>query len=557
MKKLYFFLIAAVLLGCAPQKQQTDAPVDADRYQWESIREYLFQEPERAAAMVDTAQMKGVADINYANWMRAQILLADGSKAAVAQARDYLLGILENENPKADSLQRVKTYHLLVSVGQQDPGTYEDAIRYATEGAKISHEYGWTGEEALFYSKAGETMEKVQPGSGVEYLDRSLNMMRASRNIRALPTLSSSLGNAARMAIASDDYGRAVQLIQERAQVVDRIEKEYPDAPKGFVEQQRAYIYSLLAFSQYMLGDKAAASRSARIFEQLPCSQEPEYRGHILNYYLVSGNGPRISEAYSVLEPYYRERVDTVSTNYASLLKNYAQGLDLMGRGHEAYETLSRFTVLSDSLVQRERRSETLMWAQQMKTQEKEIQLKEEEAKTRTQRLMLLAAIIIILLVGYLLVRARIYNKVLEAKNRSLYQEIQQREKAEDEERKALQARPVETLSQSQQLYRRLCEQMQDPEVFTNPEMNQDTLASLAGTNRTYVYDALRECAGQTPVDFINGYRLRHATQLLSTTDDPVALVAELCGFSRRTFYRLFNEAYSMSPSDYRKVAGK
>ena len=52
MKKLFFFLIAATLLGCAPQKQQADTPVDADRYQWESIREYLFQEPERAAAMV-------------------------------------------------------------------------------------------------------------------------------------------------------------------------------------------------------------------------------------------------------------------------------------------------------------------------------------------------------------------------------------------------------------------------------------------------------------------------------------------------------------------------
>ena len=382
-------------------------------------------------------------------------------------------------------------------------------------------------------------------------------ILTIERNIRALPTLSSSLGNAARMAIVSDDYARAVQLIQERAQVVDRIEKEYPDAPKGFVDQQRAYIYSLLAFSQYMLGDKAAASRSARTFEALPCSQEPEYRDHILNYYLASGNGPRISEAYSVLEPYYRERKDTVSTDYANLLKNYAQGLDLMGRGHEAYETLSRFTVLSDSLVQRERRSETLMWAQQMKTQEKETLLREEEAKTRTQRALLTATFIIMLLVGYQLVRAHIYNKKLEAKNRSLYQEIQQREKAEAQEREALRARPVETLSQSQQLYRKLCELMQDPEVFTNPEMNQDTLASLAGTNRTYVYDALRECAGQTPVDFINGYRLRHATQLLSTTDDPVALVAELCGFSRRTFYRLFNEAYSRSPSDYRKVAGK
>jgi AraC-like DNA-binding protein len=91
----------------------------------------------------------------------------------------------------------------------------------------------------------------------------------------------------------------------------------------------------------------------------------------------------------------------------------------------------------------------------------------------------------------------------------------------------------------------------------TDPDTNPDTLARLLGTNRTYIYDALRECADQTPADFINSYRLHHATHLLSTTNDPVGLIAELCGLSRPTFYRLFNETYSMSPSDYRKVTKK
>ena len=98
---------------------------------------------------------------------------------------------------------------------------------------------------------------------------------------------------------------------------------------------------------------------------------------------------------------------------------------------------------------------------------------------------------------------------------------------------------------------------MDNPDVFTDPDTNQDTLANLAGTNRTYIYDALHECAGVTPADFINGYRLRYAAVLLSTTNDSIALIAELCGLSRRTFYRLFDEAYAMSPSEYRKVAKK
>ena len=194
--------------------------------------------------------------------------------------------------------------------------------------------------------------------------------------------------------------------------------------------------------------------------------------------------------------------------------------------------------------------------------QQEVIRQKEAEVTSRRHslaihRIILLSAIIIILLVGYLLVRARIYNKALEEKNRSLYQEIQQREKTEADERKALQEKPAETLSQNELLYRRLCGLMQDPEVFTDSDTNQDTLATLAGTNRTYIYDALRACAGVTPTDFINGYRLRHAARLLATTSDSVALIAELCGLSRRTFYRLFDEAYSMSPSDYRKAAKK
>jgi AraC-like DNA-binding protein len=98
---------------------------------------------------------------------------------------------------------------------------------------------------------------------------------------------------------------------------------------------------------------------------------------------------------------------------------------------------------------------------------------------------------------------------------------------------------------------------MKQPDIFTDPDTNQDTLARMIGTNRTYIYDAIRECADQTPADFINSYRLRHATHLLSTTNDSVGLIAEHCGLSRRTFYRLFSETYAMSPSDYRQVAKK
>ena len=139
-------------------------------------------------------------------------------------------------------------------------------------------------------------------------------------------------------------------------------------------------------------------------------------------------------------------------------------------------------------------------------------------------------------------------------KNRHLYKQIKQRELAEEIREKSVES--GDNLTQNQQIYNRLCELMQDPEVYTDADANHETLARLVGTNYKYVYDALRECAGLTPADFINRNRIRHAAHLLTTTDEPIGLITEQCGFTNRsTFTRLFREHYSMTPSEYRQAA--
>ena len=551
MKKLFLFLLAAAVLGCTSRKPAGEV-ADASRYQWESIRQYLFEAPETAMAMVDTAQMTGVADANYANWMRAQIYLVGDAKEDAAKARALCLEILKNKDPEADSLQRVKTYHLLVSINKQDSEHYQDAISYAVEGARLAHEYGWKGEEALFYFDAGEAMEKLEAGSGMEYLNRSLELFRASKNIKAMPMFSSYLGSAARLAANREDYATAVALTQERAQVMDRIEKEFTTAPAGYVDQQRAYIYSILAYCQYMQGDKDGAARSARAFEKTRCSQLPDHQGDILNYYIVSGNDARVNQIYETLEPYYRENMDTVSTEYAGLLKAYSAGLDKMGRSRDAYEQLARYTVLSDSLVQRERRSETLMWAQQMKTQEKEIQIREQQAEARMHWIAI--SCLILLLSGGLLAlwRITVAHLRLKEKNRQLYETVQQ---MLQEQEKSL--APVENLSASEQLYHKICQLMREQQPYTDGDLNREALAQMLGTNYNAVASAIKENAdGQTLSEFLDDWRIRHAAALLRDTDEPMGLVAEMSGFrSRSHFNTLFREKFKFTPREYSKLA--
>lgn len=73
------------------------------------------------------------------------------------------------------------------------------------------------------------------------------------------------------------------------------------------------------------------------------------------------------------------------------------------------------------------------------------------------------------------------------------------------------------------------------------------------GTNRTYLSRFFNEENGQTFYDFVNNYRVEHATQLLRTSSYTVLEVAEKSGFnSVSTFRRAFVAAHKCSPNEYR-----
>jgi len=192
-------------------------------------------------------------------------------------------------------------------------------------------------------------------------------------------------------------------------------------------------------------------------------------------------------------------------------------------------------------------------------THEKELALNEAHAETRIHRILLAAAVLVLLLIAYLLWRSYQYNKVLLEKNRRLLSEIEQREREEQQAIMQLKAEPQENLTANQQLFCRICDLMEAPDhIYTDSDMDRTRLAQLLGTNEHYVTDAISTCTdGKSVNGFLNEYRLRYAAHLLATTTDAVVVIAELSGFSRSSFFRVFSDAYGMSPSDYRRAARK
>ena len=558
-KRSYPILFTAVVaaLSLLVNCSKPDRSEEATRLKYE-LQDILYSNPQQVLARVDSAELAGVFSETTANLIRTNVY---GQMGQTQLAIFYGKQIKHSPELRSEGVNYYSALLQLTSLLNKN-GDWGQAIHLADELIADANRGDMDEQQALRIKSRALTVKgdcEKDMGHMEEaeryYLDGIDLMMGVTepKDYWIIDALVLAVIETTEFYLEQDIPQKALPLIEKGDTALARMGR-CPDMTEQ-VQNTRTNnltINQALNYAANGLYDKAEALY--RKHRQAPNLSTYDLVAEA-RYLTIVGRYDEAIRLFRKTDSLYLARGSSVNNAYINnyMMSQY-KALQKAGRTGEAMAYADRMRHLSDSIHLDERKMDM---EQQEVIRQKEAEITSRRHSLAVHRIILLSAILIILLVGYLLVRARIYNKALEEKNRSLYQEIQQREKAEAETREALQERPGETLSQNQLLYRRLCELMQDPETFTNPDTNQDTLASLAGTNRTYIYDALRECAGVTPTDFINGYRLRYAARLLATTKDSVALIAELCGLSRRTFYRLFDEAYSMSPSDYRKAAKK
>lgn len=350
----------------------------------------------------------------------------------------------------------------------------------------------------------------------------------------------------------------------EAAHWLDRMEKEFavyeqmPDAPPQIIEEYKGHL--ALSHARLLLATGHVGEANA-VYDAIPASRffTPFAISCAAIWLSDAGRYGESADMYARLDTTYANASNAKMTfdKISECLASRYMANMKAGRTHEALAVGADMAGAIDSALAWQKRDDAAELSFIYQTHEKEIALEKSNAKAALFRLLAIAALLLLLLATYIIWRVRSVNRQLSEKNRSLYNLVNSLDKVVDSSRgREPPANQNPPPTQSQQLYLRLCELMQNPDVYTDADANHETLTRLLGTNRTYLADALHECADTTPTDFINKYRIHHAAQLLSTTDDPVGFIAEQCGFTNRsTFTRLFREHYSMTPTEYRKAA--
>ena len=298
-------------------------------------------------------------------------------------------------------------------------------------------------------------------------------------------------------------------------------------------------------------------------YDAIPRSRLMEPIGYreAADYLMAAGRYDEAADWYERIDSTYlatdgtKMTFDIIATRLSPRYMAYRKA----GRNVDALVFADSVSAAIDSALVWQKQNDAAELAVIYQTHEKELALNEAKSETRIHRVLLAAAILVILLIGYLFWRTRKYNKELLEKNRRLLADIEQREQEEQQAIVQLKAEPKENLTANQQLFCRICDLMDSSDhIYTDADLDRNRLAQLLGTNEHYVTDAISTCTdGKSVNGFLNEYRLRYAARLLATTTDAVAIIAELSGFSRSSFFRIFSDAYGMSPSDYRRVARK
>jgi AraC-like DNA-binding protein len=108
--------------------------------------------------------------------------------------------------------------------------------------------------------------------------------------------------------------------------------------------------------------------------------------------------------------------------------------------------------------------------------------------------------------------------------------------------------------SDDAELMQRICQAMEQQQLFMNPNLKITDLATALGTNRSAISACINSQRSCSFPQFVNTYRVAYAQELLRSQPD--IKIAEVCvksGFSgEASFYRIFKAITGTTPSAWK-----
>lgn len=601
MKKnllIYFtwiYILSAMLLtsGCGSGESR---PETADSiYSAEYINNITIDYPERALALLDTAEQKKLLsefDITHLRCLAYHNGLMDYKNALCYGLEAYNM---------PESRQDTKIFLSLLETIADDyyqNGNYEESVRMCTEGLKLASDCLLRTKEANFYVALAQNLREfgrkdeayLKLGKAADILEKEA---ARSRQVVNADDYVYSLGVYIQSLYIDGRYRDAIAMLPRYEQAMDCLESK-DDIPDGLVDMRRASAYGMFADMLAHEGDNRKADELYRKILETDYSKSPEDRGQLLVPYLLARK--RYAEALSYLQDekeYWQANADTLNYNYITFhLKREQEAFTGLNKTAEALRVANTIQQMNDTLRERDRSAKALELAEIYKTQEQAIQIEKQSASILIRNIIIGSALIFLIFAVVFIIRILRYNKTINNKNKvmvktideligykdELYErqeEVLQLRKELDEAKKNTnietplteteenneESASSETPEKSESLltegdkmlYIRMNHEVQARRLYLNPNFSRKDLMSEFKISANKFSMLFKEFACCTFSQYIQNCRLDYAVKLMRENPqwnfDAIAKEAQM---SNGAFYSHFKRRFGMSPSDFR-----
>lgn len=471
--------------------------------------------------------------------------------------------LLEEDSIRLDADRRLKVTVMLAGVLDRQ-NKYEEGIRVCREAIDLARNAGNRKEEAEMLSTMARIYAGMKnTGEAEKCFRRAVGFLEKTDDVREMSYLSTIYGEFMTFLTEAGRIGDAIDAGRKREALIDRMSK-LQGPPPGYIDQQKGFLYAKMAL---LLCDNDQPREASALYDKY-CLLDfaRTYTGRLFSVpYLLKAK--RYSEALANNGSCIREFVgDTISYDYLGLLQNQSEAY----RGLKSYSSADSFMqrcyAVQDSIYKRDSESKAQEYAALFDSQEKELQLTEERAQSQRKTILIVSSLTLIALLLFILWVMFRNLRITKERNRIDAQRIDELISQKEELRKVYAAVPTrgatgETTpdrnadsSEEYQSFIRMENLIVENQLFLNPKISREEILKVTGIGKNDLVPLLKKYAGSTNLsDYINRQRLEYAIRMIKDNKNfTIDYIAEASGFnSRSTFYRVFQNVYGMTPSQY------
>ena len=548
-------------------------------YTEEAAMDVYNTQPERALLIIDSAEIVGNVTEYRASMLRAKVFCLTCEEERLDTALQICEALLQSDFVKDTPDNRESVLDLLVTISRKKHDN-EQWLRWATEKADFCRQQG-NGTEALrTEAEIGIILTHLgRQDEGMAKLDEVIRQLDGTRQFNQTDACIIALR---RKVDVLDEQGLYADIIPLAEKIVEKM-NDYEQHPDDFhdgtyrepdaadvpdyCDFYRTKGYAYLASAYASLSEKEKAREYLRLFEQSRWGLTLDGRKMIAPTWCKLGDYDKMLAVYDEMEQHMS--TDTICFDYATILHDRAVAAEARGLHAQAYDYMSRYSALNQTLNDSLQACEAHEYAARYHAEEQQMEIQERKAEASRNALIAWFVAVIALLLACFAVYYFLRHREETRKNRILARQITE---AMDYKKKYLDSlefrvqgsefsiatdqpdTPLESMS-SEALFAHISQVIVRDKLFLDPAFDRQADIDYFHLSKERIGAAFSQGSDYASIsDFINECRLEYAVNLLNDQPSlPVSQVAQASGFSDANYFgRKFKARFGLSPSQYK-----